>query len=96
MKLKKIMCEVCEENNRAVLHEHHIIPKRDKRCTNNRGNLACLCSNCHNLVHAGEIIIIGVYGSTEGKKLMWFRLGEEPPLPKEYWLIKDNPLVILR
>lgn len=79
-----------------VLHTHHIIPRRDARCTNNPGNLACLCSNCHNAVHAGEITIIGVYSGTMGRKLMWFREGEEPPLPKEYWLIKDNPLVILR
>jgi hypothetical protein len=46
------------------------------------------------LVHAGEIIIIGVYSSTGGRKMMWFRSGEVPPLPKEFWIIKDNPLVL--
>jgi hypothetical protein len=25
---------------------------------------------------------------------MWFKEGEEPPLPKEFWLIKENPMVI--
>jgi len=77
-----------------VLHTHHIIPRRDPRCTNFLGNLACVCSNCHNEIHSGQITIIGVYNSTEGRKLLWFRKGEEPPLEKEFWLIKDNPLVI--
>lgn len=31
--------------------------------------------------------------STTGRKLMRFREGEEPPLEKEFWLIKDNPMV---
>ena len=48
------------------------------------------------MVHVGSIVIIGVYKTTEGRKLMWFNDGEEPPLPREYWLIKENPLVILR
>ena len=96
MKLKKTACETCGNTNKAVLHTHHIIPQRDPRCTNNLSNLACLCSNCHNMVHVGSIVIIGVYKTTEGRKLMWFNDGEEPPLPREYWLIKENPLVILR
>lgn len=94
--IQKVKCEVCGNNKKAVLHVHHIIPKRDPRCTNNNGNLACLCSNCHNLVHSGAIIIIGVYKTTGGRQLMWFNEGDNPPLPKEYWLIKENSLVILR
>jgi hypothetical protein len=48
------------------------------------------------LIHAGEIIIIGVYPSTGGRKLMWFREGEQPPLPKEFWKVQDNPLILRR
>jgi hypothetical protein len=25
---------------------------------------------------------------------MWFKKGEEPPLPKEFWQVQENPLVI--
>jgi hypothetical protein len=46
------------------------------------------------LIHAGEIIVIGVYPSTGGRKLMWFRDGEPPPLPKEFWKVQDNPLIL--
>ena len=96
MKLKKINCEVCGNNKKSVLHIHHIIPRMDPRSTNKVGNLAVLCSNCHNEVHCGDITIIGVYKSTDGRKLMWFKKGENPPLDKEYWLIKENPYVIMR
>jgi hypothetical protein len=27
---------------------------------------------------------------------MWFKDGEEPPLEKEFWIIKENPMVVMR
>lgn len=95
-KLIKTSCEVCSFSNPAALHIHHIIPQCDPRCSNNLNNLAVLCSLCHNLVHTGDITIIGVYSSTVGRKLGWFRKGETPPLEREHWKIKpeDNPLVL--
>jgi len=77
-KLAKKECEVCGCNKKAALHLHHIIPRCDARSSNNLNNLACLCSNCHNLVHSGQIIIIGVYSTTagSGRKLMYFFQGE--------------------
>lgn len=45
---------------------------------------------------SGEITVIGVYKTTGGRKLMWFRDGDDPPLPKEFWLIKENPMVVMR
>lgn len=27
---------------------------------------------------------------------MWFRIGEDPPLEREFWKIKDNPMVVMR
>ena len=90
----KDKCEVCGNIKKEILHRHHIIPRSDPRCTNSDCNLAVLCPNCHSSVHTGEIIIIGVYRTTSGKQLMWFKKGEEPPLPEEYWMVKNNPLVI--
>ena len=96
-KLKRDKCEICECKKRSALEEHHIIPRCDPRSHNNNSNLAILCGTCHNLVHAGEITIIGVYNSTAGRTLMSFKEGEEePPLPKEMWLIKENPMVKTR
>jgi len=90
----KICCEICGNAKHAVLHYHHIIPRRDPRCHGGNNNLAILCANCHSLVHTGEIIIIGVYQTTGGQQLMWFKKGEDPPIPQEFWIIQDNTLVI--
>jgi len=46
------------------------------------------------LIHAGEITIIGVYASTGGRKLMWFKEGDNPPLEVEFWKVRDNPMVV--
>lgn len=89
----KTHCEVCNMEKKSILHRHHIIPRTDPRSTNSDNNLACLCPNCHSLVHSGDIIIIGLYQTTDGLKLMWFRKGEEPPISEEFWKVKDNPLV---
>ena len=93
-KLSKDRCEICKFDRPAALNIHHIIPRCDPRCTNNNENLAVLCHSCHDLVHAGEYTIIGVYSSTAGRQLMWFRRGECPPVEREFWLVKDNPLVL--
>lgn len=92
--LPKDRCEVCGFDKPAALNVHHIIPRCDPRCTNDNGNLAIVCHTCHDLIHAGEITIIGVYGSSAGRKLMWFKKGEDPPLEKEYWVVKENPHVL--
>lgn len=93
-KLKKDRCEICKYDNPAALNIHHIIPRCDPRCTNDNYNLSIVCHTCHDLIHAGEITIIGVYFTTAGRKLFWFKKGETPPLEEEFWLIKDNPLVL--
>jgi len=86
-------CEICGKKE-PVLHKHHIIPRTDPRSTNKNENLALICPNCHTRVHLGEIIIIGLYKSTAGFNLVWFKKNEKPPFPEEFWLVKDNPLVI--
>jgi hypothetical protein len=95
-KLSKDRCEICNYDRSAALNIHHIIPKCDPRCSNDNHNLAIVCHTCHDLIHAGEIVIIGVYSSTAGRKLMWFRDGENPPLDNEFWKVKENPLVLRR
>ena len=96
MKLKKVKCEICGFSNPAAINYHHIIPRCDPRCSNKPHNIAVICHVCHDLVHAGEITIIGVYSSTAlgGRSLLWFKQGEEPPLEKDLWMVKDNPLVL--
>jgi predicted secreted Zn-dependent protease len=92
-KLKKNKCEICE--CKTSIEVHHIIPRCDPRCHNNNSNLALICANCHTSVHEGKIIIIGVYSTVnEDRKLMWFYEGQNPPLSKENWLIKENPFVV--
>lgn len=93
-KLVKVTCEICGYANPDALNFHHIIPREDERCSADNHNIAILCHNDHDLVHAGVYTIIGVYKTTGGRKLMWFKEGEEPPLEKQFWLIKENPLVI--
>ena len=93
-KLEKIACEICKYDKKEALHLHHIIPRCDPRSSNDLHNLACLCPNCQDLVHAGVLVIVGVFKTTAGRKLMWFKDGDPPPLEKEFWLIKDNPLVL--
>jgi hypothetical protein len=90
----KIRCEICNVEKKSILHRHHIIPRRDARCTNHDGNLAILCPNCHSRVHTGEIIIIGVYQTSDGRQPMWFKKGQQPPIIEEHWLVKYNPLVV--
>ena len=96
MKLKSLRlkrkCEVCEIND-VMLHYHHIIPQCDLRCTNTNNNIAILCPNCHTKIHTGDLIIIGVYKSTENYSVIWYKNGQEPPMPKEFWAVKSNPLI---
>lgn len=48
----------------------------------------------NNLVHRGDNVILGVYTTTSGRQLMWYRLGEQPPLEEQFWKVKDNPFVV--
>lgn len=74
----KICCEVCGENDKSTLHRHHIIERTELDCTNHHMNLAVVCSNCHNKIHAGELKLIGVFPSTKppvGRTLVYIRNG---------------------
>jgi hypothetical protein len=66
-KLISIICEICGEDNIAVLHKHHIVERTDPNTSNHEMNLCVLCSNCHNRIHANppQIKIIGIFPSTK-------------------------------
>jgi 5-methylcytosine-specific restriction endonuclease McrA len=59
------ICEICGESNTAVLHKHHIIERTDPGTSHDDSNLAIICANCHNKVHAEQIRIIGTFPSTQ-------------------------------
>lgn len=65
-KLIKNKCEIAECNvtQEAALHLHHIIERTDINCTNDNFNLAILCAVHHELLHDGQLKIIGVYPAT--------------------------------
>jgi hypothetical protein len=64
-KLVPSICEICGENNTAVLHKHHIVERTDPNTSNDDMNLAVVCANCHNKIHAKIIKVIGLYPSTK-------------------------------
>lgn len=99
-KLIKEKCELCGYNEISSLEIHHIIPRTDKRCHNNNSNLAIICGNCHNELHAGNLQILGVYFSTNGRIVFWKKNNIMYPfeLEEKFWLIhpNDNKKVITR
>ena len=74
---------------------HHIIPRTDPRCTNSPSNLACLCANCHGLVHANEVIIEGRFLTTQGTKLFWHKKDETPIVVVGVILNSDGTATVL-
>ena len=60
-------CAICHEDDYDLLDVHRWgIPGADGgkyECS----NCICLCTKCHRLLHAGKIIIHGIYSSTMGR-----------------------------
>jgi hypothetical protein len=54
------------------------------------GNLAIICSNCHRRVHAGEVIIEGVFMTSVGVKLFWHSSDEDFIVRPGIFLLKDG------
>lgn len=91
---KKKQCEVCGESNIKVLDRHHIIPRTDPSCTELDSNLAVVCSNCHRMIHAGEIIIEGVFKTSEGAQLFWHYDGDNYIVIPGVFLNKDGTATV--
>lgn len=83
-------CEICGFNNKKAIHKHHVVPRTDPRSTNDISNLAFICANCHNLVHAGQIIIEGRYFTTAGHKLFFHKKDESPVVRGGVYLLNDG------
>lgn len=69
----KYHCNICNERN--ILCEHHILGRKIPK-SNHPSNLTSLCSNCHRLVHEGEIIIEQWVKTTNGIELLWHKKGD--------------------
>jgi hypothetical protein len=69
------VCPVCR--NKKMLVEHHI-HGRDFPEKNRRWNRCWVCASCHDEIHAGKVILEGYISTTEGMKLGWHKLGDEP------------------
>lgn len=93
-KLKKV-CEICGSKNKSTIDKHHIIPRTDPRTTDNISNLAIICSNCHRRVHAGEIIIEGVYTTSAGTLLFWHYSDKPWTIRPGIFLQKDGTAKIV-
>lgn len=92
---KKEKCEICDDSRSEVLDYHHIIPRSDPRCTDDIHNLAIICATCHRAVHAGLFIIEGVYMTTGGRRLFWYRPGEDWVVRPGVFLNDDGTATIV-
>lgn len=67
-------CELCKEPN--ILVEHHI---RGRKITdpNHPSNLMYVCSNCHNYIHHGVIVIENKHLTSNGYTIIWHHRDSE-------------------
>ena len=81
------MCEICKQDT-DFIKKHHI-HSTSLGGTDEPSNRAYICSECHDMVHCGLIIIEGRFASMDGKVLVW-RAFTEPSITgltqPECWL----------
>lgn len=99
-KLIPSICEICGETNKAVLHKHHIVERTDLNTSNDNFNLAVICSNCHNKVHAKQIRIIGIFPSTKlpyKRTLIYEENGKSnfPGITEAYYKPKPDSMKVI-
>lgn len=88
-------CEICDLAEIKALERHHMVPRTDSKSTNDPDNLAVICSACHRLVHACEVIIEGRYLTTDGYKLFWHRKDQPFKIRPGIILNDDGTAVIV-
>ena len=88
-------CEICSCDVSEIMHKHHIVPRTDPRSTNLASNLAYICPSCHAHVHRGNVIIEGVFQTSIGPKLFWYKFGETHTVRKGVFLNKDGTATIV-
>ena len=69
-------CIICGEDRYELLDTHRIIPGSVGGKYTKENSISS-CSNCHRLIHAGEITVHRYYNSTSGKVLHVTIDGEE-------------------
>lgn len=82
------ICDICGEKHILVIHH---IKGRDGKDSEKFYNKANICSNCHNKIHHGLIIVEKWIKTSEGLELFWHHKGESsttgedsyPPLISE-------------
>jgi hypothetical protein len=95
MKIKKIKCVTCGEDNKRVLDAHHVIPRTDPRSTDLADNLIPVCSNCHRKIHAGDIIIEGRFPTSKGPIWFWHYPGKPYTIRPGIFLQADGTAKIV-
>lgn len=88
-------CEICGNDDKTVIHKHHILPRYFKLSTDTKDNLVALCANCHTLIHSGKIILEGIYYTTAGFKVFWHYLNEKHTIRPGIILHKNGKVDIL-
>ena len=69
-------CYFCGVDDYALLHCHRIVPGEEGgRYV--EGNVVVACSNCHNRIHDGQIIIDRWYNTTSAAKVLHFWENDE-------------------
>lgn len=64
-------CYFCPTDDYALLHCHRIVPgENGGKYTDN--NTLVVCSNCHNRIHDGQIVIDRKYPTTAGRTVLHF------------------------
>ena len=82
----KMLCEVCKKG--FEFKEYHHIQSKCYGGSNDKVNIAYVCSNCHTLIHRGKFIVEGRFDTSKGDILVW-RKHTEPSItgfkdPKVY------------
>ena len=67
------LCQIC---NQKAHHSHHINSKSYKG-SNKKFNLVDLCASCHVEVHLSNIVLEGVFLTSDGYELIWHKKGED-------------------
>ena len=68
------LCEICKEPH--YLQAHHIEGRKIKNA-DKPSNLIDICSNCHEKIHRGDIIIEGKFLTSNGLETFWHKKSEE-------------------
>ena len=76
-------CQICKNSEINALENHRIIPGKDGG-TYSPGNTIACCGSCHNLIHRGNLKIIGWFDSTCGRVLIIERDGKEEIIPSSF------------